>query len=176
MTERRGMEPADRAPEETGGDRLGLYRGAEGLITGTVVCAAAIAYGAAKSDTTGTLCVVILGTVTVYWLAHLHAETLGSALTHRHHPMLALRHALAATWPIAGVSVLPVGILLLAELLGAELRTAAWVALIATIGLLTAYSYMAGARSGLDARGRVVSAAAGAGLGILVALLKIALH
>ena len=176
MNERPGMEPADRTPEETGGDRLGLYRGAEGLITGTVVCTAAIAYGAAKSETTGTLCMVILGTVTVYWLAHLHAETLGSALTHRHHPMLALRHALAATWPIAGVSVLPVGILLLAELLGAELRTAAWIALIASIGLLTAYSYLAGARSGLNPRGRVVSAAAGAGLGILVALLKIALH
>ena len=68
------------------------------------------------------------------------------------------------------------GILLLAELLGAELRTAAWVALIATIGLLTVYSYMAGARSGLGTRGRVVSAGAGAGLGILVAMLKIALH
>jgi hypothetical protein len=73
--------------------------------------------------------------------------------------------------------VLPVGILLLAELLGgADLRTAAWIALIATIGLLTLYSYIAGARGGLDAWGRLVSAAAGAGLGSLVALLKVALH
>jgi hypothetical protein len=158
------------------GDPLGLYRGAEGLITGTVVCAAAIAYGAAKLDTTGTLCLAILGTVAVYWLAHLHAETLGSALTHRHHPMLALRHALVATWPIAGVSILPVGILLVAELFGADLRTAAWVALVATIGLLTVYSYVAGLRGGLDPWGRIASAAGGAVLGILVALLKIALH
>lgn len=172
-------EPTTRGsggdPPETG-DRLGLYRGAEGLITGTVVCAAAIAYGAGHLDTTGTLCLAILGTVTVYWLAHLHAETLGSALTHGHHPVLALRHALAATWPIAGVSILPVGILLAAELFGADLRTAAWIALIATIALLTGYSYLAGARGGLDARGRLVSAAAGAALGILVALLKVALH
>jgi hypothetical protein len=146
------------------------------LITGTVVCAAVIAYGAAKFDSTGRLCVAILGTVAVYWLAHLHAETIASALTHHHHPLVALRHALGETWPIAGVSVLPVGILLVAELFGAELRTAAWVALIATIGLLTAYSYLAGARGGLDTWGRIVSAAAGAGLGILVALLKIALH
>ncbi|MBO0843789.1 MAG: hypothetical protein J2P22_00020 [Nocardioides sp.] len=167
---------SDRGRPEEEGDRLGLYRGAEGLITGTVVCAAAIAYGAGHLDTTGTLCLAIIGTVAVYWLAHLHAETLGSALTHRHHPLLALRHALAATWPIAGVSVLPVGILLVAELFGAGLRTAAWVALIATIGLLTVYSYMAGARGGLDPRGRLLSAAAGAGLGILVALLKVALH
>jgi hypothetical protein len=163
-------------PGDEHGDPLGLYRGAEGLITGTVVCAAAIAYGAGHLDTTATLCLAIFGTVTVYWLAHLHAETLGSALTHGHHPVLALRHALFATWPIAGVSVLPVGILLLAELLGADLRTAAWIALIATIGLLTLYSYIAGARGGLDVWGRTVSAAAGAGLGILVALLKVALH
>ena len=122
------------------------------------------------------LCLAILGTVTVYWLAHLHAETLGSAVAHHHHPRVAFRHALGATWPIAGVSVLPVGILLVAELFGAELRTAGWVALIATIGLLTAYSYLAGARGGLDVRGRILSAAAGAGLGILVALFKVALH
>jgi hypothetical protein len=173
MSDRASRGSRDRVP---GPDRLGLYRGAEGLITGTVVCAAVIAYGAAKFDSTGGLCVAILGTVAVYWLAHLHAETLGSALTHHHHPLVALRHALVETWPIAGVSVLPVGILLVAELFGAELRTAAWVALIATIGLLTAYSYIAGARGGLDAWGRIVSAAAGAGLGVLVALLKIALH
>jgi hypothetical protein len=175
MSERPTRESGGRTLGEKG-DRLGLYRGAEGLITGTVVCAAAIAYGAGHLNTTATLCLAILGTVAVYWLAHLHAETIGSALTHRHHPMLALRHAMAATWLIAGVSVLPVGILLLAELFGAELRTAAWVALIATIGLLTVYSYLAGARGGLDRRGCLVSAAAGAGLGILVALLKVALH
>jgi hypothetical protein len=158
--------------------RLGmvLTGGAEGLITGTVVCAAAIAYGAGHVESTRTLCLVILGTVTVYWLAHLHAETLGSALTHGPHPLLAFRHALAETWLIAGVSALPVGILLVAELFGADLRTAAWVALVATIGLLTVYSYVAGLRGGLDPWGRIASAAGGAVLGILVALLKIALH
>jgi hypothetical protein len=158
------------------GDRLGVYQGAEGLITGTVVCAAAIAAGAGHLDSTATLCTAILGTVAVYWLAHLHAVTLGRALSEGHHPLRALRHALAATWWIAGVSVLPVGILVVAELFGADLRKAAWIALLATVGLLTFYSYVAGARGGLDRWGRLVSAAAGAGLGILVALLKVALH
>ena len=169
----RGSHRGEPTVEE---DRFGLYRGAEGLITGTVVCAAAIAYAAGHIDSTKTLCLAILGTVAVYWLAHLHAETLGSALTHGHHPLAALRHAVSATWLIAGVSVLPVGILLISELLGAELKTAAWIALIATIGLLTIYSYLAGARGGLDMGGRILSAAAGALLGILVALLKVALH
>jgi len=53
---------------------------------------------------------------------------------------------------------------------------AAWIALGATIVLLSVYSYLAGVRSGLGTGGRIASAAAGAGIGLLVALLKVALH
>ncbi|WP_406829871.1 hypothetical protein ABEG17_12785 [Pedococcus sp. KACC 23699] len=157
-------------------DRLGLLSGSEGVFTGTVVCAAVIAYGAGHLHSTGALCTAIFGTVLVYWLAHLHARTLSASITLGHHPLIALRLALAETWPIAGASVLPIVILLLAELGGARLRTAAWVALVATIVLLTGYSYLAGVRSGLSTWGRVASAAVGAGIGLLVALLKVALH
>jgi hypothetical protein len=160
----------------SGGDPLGLFTGGEGAIIGTVVCAAAIAYGAGKNQSTAELSLAIVGTVFVYWLAHVHAVTLGSSLTHRHHPVAAFRHALVQTAPILGASLVPLAVLLLGKLAGAELRAAAWAALIATIGLLTIYSYLAGARGGLDTGGRIASACAGAGIGILVALLKIALH
>jgi hypothetical protein len=162
--------------DKTGSDPLGLLSGAEGAITGTVVCAAVIAYAGGHVDSVVQLTVAIVGTVAVYWLAHLHAVTIANSLTHQHHPAAALRHAAAETWPIAGASVAPVAVLLVTTALGAELRTAAWTALIATIALLTAYSYLAGVRGGLEGWGRVGSAAAGAGLGILVALLKVALH
>jgi hypothetical protein len=157
-------------------DPLGLISGGEGILTGTVVCAAAIAYSAAHVDSSAQLSLVIFGTVVVYWLAHLHARTLGASVTHGHHPLAALRMAIGETWPIAGASVLPILVLLSAEVAGASLRTAAWTALIATIVLLTAYSYLAGVRSGLQTWGRVASAAVGAGIGILVALMKVALH
>ncbi len=157
-------------------DLLGLVRGGEGAITGTVVCAAAIAYSAGYQDTIGQLSLVILGTVAVYWIAHLHAVTIGSSLTHHHHPFAAVRHGLVETLPIAGASVVPLGVLLVSSVLGAELRTAAWVALGATIALLTLYSYLAGVRGGLGTAGRLASAAAGAGVGLLVVLLKVALH
>jgi hypothetical protein len=157
-------------------DRFGLARGGEGMITGTVVCAAVIAYGGGHAESVAHLTAAIIGTVAVYWLAHLHAVTIGRSLTHRHHPVMAFRHALVETWPVAGASVVPVAVLLVATLLGAELRTAAWTALVATIALLAAYSYLAGARGGLDTWGRVASAVAGAALGIIVALLKVALH
>lgn len=157
-------------------DRLGLIEGGEGLITGTVVCAAVIAYAAGTAGSTGELCLAIFGTVIVYWLAHLHATTVSLSVEHRHHPLAALRLALMRTWLVAGASVLPIAILLLAELAGAQLRTAAWIALIATVVLLTWYSYLAGARSGLGMGGRLASAAAGASLGLLVAVLKALLH
>jgi hypothetical protein len=157
-------------------DPLGLITGGEGVFTGTVVCAAAIAYGAAHLDSTAELSLAIFGTVLIYWVAHLHATTLGASLTHAHHPVLAFRLAFAETWPIAGASVLPIVVLLLAELAGASLRTAAWFALLATIVLLTSYSYLAGVRSGLGIWGRLASATIGAGIGLLVALLKLSLH
>jgi hypothetical protein len=157
-------------------DPLGLIRGGEGAITGTVVCAAAIAAGAGHFKSTAHLSAAILGTVAVYWIAHLHAVTIGSALTHGKHPLVAVRHALVETLPIAGASVVPLGVLLVGRLVGADLYVAAWSALLATIALLTIYSYLAGARGGLETAGRIASAVAGAGVGLLVVLLKVALH
>ncbi len=164
------------ASETARRDPLGLVRGGEGAITGTVVCAAAIAVGAGHTHTIGQLGLVILGTVAVYWTAHLHAVTIGSALARGHHPLVAVRHALVETLPIAGASVVPLAVLLVSTLLGASVYVAAWTALAATIALLTVYSYVAGARGGLDLPGRIAGAAAGAGVGLLVVLLKVALH
>jgi hypothetical protein len=165
------------SPHNQGGpDPLGLIARGEGVITGTVVCAAVIAYVGRDVDSVAQLTRAILGTVAVYWLAHLHAVAIGSTLAHRHHPSAALRHALGLTWPIAAASLVPVGVLLVTTLLGADLLAAAWAALLATIALLTAYSYIAGARGGLDIWGRIACAAGGASLGVLVALLKVALH
>jgi hypothetical protein len=163
-------------PEDTRRDPLGLRAGGEGTITGTVVCAAAIAYTAGHSDSVWDITLAIVGTVLVYWVAHLHAITIGSALTHRHHPFAAIRHGLRETWPILGASIVPVAVLLVTALLGAELSTSAWLALVTTIVLLTAYSYLAGLRGGLDRWGRIAAATAGAGVGLLVVLLKVGLH
>jgi len=170
------LESEDRSSAAPDLDRLGLISRSEGIITGTVVCAAVIAAGAGHFDSTAQLTLAILGAVFVYWLAHLHAETLGIALENGQHPLSALRVALVHTWPIAAASLVPVGILLLAELAGADLTNAAWTALLATIVLLAVYSYLAGRRGGLGLAASALSGAAGAGVGVLVAALKAALH
>ena len=157
-------------------DPLGFARGGEGAITGTVVCAAAIAGGAGHLESTGQLSLLIAGTVVIYWIAHLHAITIGSALNRHHHPVAAVRHAFWEALPILGVSLVPLGVLLAMRLLGASLSTGAWTALYSTIVLLAIYSYHAGARGGLSLPGRLTSALVGALVGLLVVILKALLH
>jgi len=150
--------------------------GGEGIITGTVVCAAVIAATAGHTESIAQLSGAIVGTILVYWLAHLHASAIGGAVSAGHHPFLAVRRAAAHTWTIAAASFLPLVILLVAHLAGADLSAAARIALWSTIVLLTAYSYLAGHRGGLGVGGSVACAVAGGSLGILVALMKAALH
>jgi hypothetical protein len=155
-------------------DALGMING-EGIITGTVVSAAVIAASVGHLAETR-LVIAILATAFIYWLAHLHARTLGDAVKHRTHPIDALKEALAETWPILAAALVPAIILIVTQLAGAEIRTAAWIAVIASTVLLTVYSFYAGRRGGLGLGGSLLSASVGAGLGILVILLKAGLH
>jgi positive regulator of sigma E activity len=155
-------------------DPLGMING-EGIITGTVVSAAVIAAAAGHLEETH-IVLAILGTAFIYWLAHLHARTLGDAVKHRTHPVDALKEALAETWPILAASLLPAVIMLVAQIVGAEIRRAAWIAVIGSTVLLAIYSFMAGRRGGLGLGGSLLSGAIGASLGILVIALKAGLH
>jgi positive regulator of sigma E activity len=147
----------------------------EGIITGTVVSATAIAATAGHMEETR-LVLAILGTAFIYWLAHLHARTLGDAVKHRTHPADALKAALAETWPILAAALVPAVIVLVSQLLGAKIQASAWIALIATTALLTIYSFLAGRRGGLSLGGSVLSACIGTLLGLLVIALKTSLH
>jgi hypothetical protein len=155
---------------------LRLFTGSESTIIGTVVCAAVIAYGVGHAESTAQLSVGIIATVGVYWIAHLHAVTIDNSLTHGHHPVLAARHALAETLPLAATSIVPLVVLLVTRIAGASLSTSAWTALFTTIALLAVYSYLAAAKGGLDTIGRITSAVVGAAIGGLIALMKVGLH
>jgi hypothetical protein len=172
MTRQKGRHEAPQVERER--DPLGMING-EGVITGTVVSTAVIAAAAGHLQEAH-LVIAILGTAFIYWLAHLHARTLGDSVKHRTHPVDAFKEALAETWPILAAASVPALILLVIQLIGIPLRTGAWIAVIASTVLLTIYSFFAGRRGGLGLRGSLVSAAVGAGLGILVIALKAGLH
>jgi len=155
-------------------DPLGMING-EGVITGTVVSAATIAAAAGHFEETR-LVLTVFGTAFIYWLAHLHARTLGDAVKHHEHPATVLRESLGETWPILAASVVPAVILIIVQLVGGTILAAAWTAVIASAALLTIYSFLAGQRGGLGPIGSLVSAALGALLGLLVIALKASLH
>ena len=69
-----GPHPADEVVVVVP-DRWGLLRGGEGLMNGTVVCAAVLAATAGHVDSTGQLSLALVATALVYWLAHLHAAS-----------------------------------------------------------------------------------------------------
>jgi hypothetical protein len=162
---------SDVKPER---DPLGMING-EGVITGTVVSAAVIAAAAGHLEDTH-LVITILGTAFIYWLAHLHARTLGDAVKHRTHPIDALKEALAETWPILAAALVPAVILIITQLAGMPIRTDAWIAIIASTVLLIVYSFFAGRRGGLGLGGSLISAAVGAVLGLMVIAMKAAMH
>jgi hypothetical protein len=172
MTSQEGRHAAPHMERDR--DPLGMING-EGIITGTVVSTAVIAAAAGHLAETH-LVIAILGTALIYWLAHLHARTLGDSVKHRTHPVEAFKEALAETWPILAAACVPAIILIVIQLLGIKLLTAAWIAVIASTVLLTIYSFFAGRRGGLNLPGSLLSAAIGAGLGLLVVLLKASLH
>src|SRR6187397_721913 len=136
MTTKSSHPEAELQPER---DPLGLING-EGVITGTIVSAAVIAASAGHLEESH-IVVAILGTAFIYWLAHLHARTLGDAVKHRTHPVDALKEALAETWPILAAALVPAVILIITQLLGVPIRTDAWIAIIASTVLLIVYSF-----------------------------------
>lgn len=153
-------------------DPLGLLEGGESVIVGTVVCGATIAAGVGHTSSIGQLAAAIAAAVVVYYLAHVHAAVLGSAVSRGHHPRDTLRRALRHSLPMLFASLLPLAALLVAALAGAEVRSAATVALVATTGLLVAYSWLAASRRDLGPWDRLASAAVGGGLGLLLVLVK----
>lgn len=157
-------------------DYFGFFGRSEAVITGTVVCSATIAAAAGHMDSIWQLAIAILGTTLIYWLAHVHATAIGHAVANRDRPTAALRYSLYLNAPVVLVSLLPLAILLFAALFDGDIGNAATVALVANIGLLTAYGYIAGRRGGLTTLGSVGSAATGTALGLLIILLKAVTH
>jgi hypothetical protein len=153
-------------------DPLGLLSGGEGVIIGTVVCGAVIATSAGKATNVAQLVAAIVASVTVYALAHVHAEVVGSAVSHGRHPKEALPIAVRRAVPMLLASLVPLLVLVVTAAFGATLRTSGLVALLATTGLLGLYSFLAAHRRGLDLVPGIISALAGCGLGVLLILLK----
>ena len=158
----------------TGLDRLRIVPVAP-AIYGLIVSSGVMA-SAGSSVSLLRVAVAVLVTVLVYWIAEQYAAVLaarldGRATTGRH-----MRASLREGWPMVEASYAPLLVLLAAWLLGASRTTAILSALIFTTALLFGFGWLAGRRSGLSGLGLLASALVGCGLGLVMIVLKVALH
>lgn len=144
-------------------------------IYGLIVSSAVMA-SAGPTVPLARLAVAVLITVLVYWVAEQYAAVLAARLNGRVTDHDQLRTSLRGGWPMVEASYAPLVVLLSAGLLGASRTAAILAALIFTTALLVVLGWLAGRRSGLTGLGLLVSAAVGGGLGLVMIVLKVALH
>jgi hypothetical protein len=169
-----GKGCAVRARRRTGLDRLGIPLVAP-AIYGVVVSSAVMA-SAGPAVPLLRLAVAVLVTVLVYWIAEQYAAVLAARLHGRVTTSRHVRTSLREGWPMVQASYAPLLVLLAAWLLGASRTAAVLSALIFTTALLFGLGWLAGRRSGLAGLGLLTSAMVGGGLGLIMIVLKVALH
>jgi hypothetical protein len=151
--------------ETAEGTAAGLY----GLIVGSSVLVTAHADTAYKLD------IIVVVTLTIYWVAERYARIIAERIHEGHRPAWhVVREQLTGGWEIISLTVLPLLALLLATALGAGLNLAILVALICSTVMLGAAGWYMGVR--LKPAERVVSTLVAATFGIVMIALKILLH
>jgi hypothetical protein len=141
-------------------------------IYGAIVTAAILDTAGGHVSTVA-LVVSVVVTLLVYWVAEEYAEVLGEQVEGGRLPSRSrIRGALAASWPMVSASFLPLIALVLAKLAGASDLTAANVALVAAVILLTLHGWLAGRAAKLDGWPLVFATSIAAALGVVMILLK----
>ena len=180
------MRAAPRSPQE-GADgprprwreRVGARWSAEaelahaihGIVVGSAVMVAASLHG-----TLVQVVVTVAVTLLVYWATERYAELLAAGARGTVPDRRSVATALGRGWPMLQSSYAPVVVLLVASVLGAELRGAVLAALCLSTVMLAGLGYNA-ARRAHAARAMALGwAGVSALLGVAIIVLKLALH
>jgi hypothetical protein len=164
--------PAPRDPDDEG-HRYNLGSGVYGLITVSVVIAAE----SASRETYGETVAAVVLALVLYWLAHSYSELLGWRIRMGERLTPAgLRWALQRELPILVGAAPPLIALLVAWAAGAALSTAIVIALWTAAAAILATELVAGMHADLSRRDLLIQVLVGAGLGVLILVLRLVLH
>ena len=154
-----------RATEE--GTAAGIY--------GIIVCASVMA--ASHARTAVAVDVAVLVTLVIYWGAERYARLVAQRIHDGHRPNRSqLRHQLTTGWEMVSATTVPLVVLVIVRLFGAELYVAILSALACSTVLLAAAGWEVGADEKLTRAERLVSAATAAAFGGALIVLKMLLH
>jgi hypothetical protein len=116
-------------------------------------------------------------TATLFWFAHAYAELLARRLELQEHLSVgAIRRALAHESAILRGAMVPLTVLVVGWIVGAQQQTAVTAALWAAVASLILFELVAGLRVHASARELVLEGGAGAAIGVAIIALKIVLH
>lgn len=159
------------SPQPTGDTQEATAAGIYGIIVSAAVMAAAHAPSAVATV------VAVLVTLIIYWAAERYARIVAERIHAGHRPSRqTVKEQLTSGWEMITASLLPLAVLVVARLLGADLRASVLWALVCSTVLLCVAGWHVGRQGRLSTAERLVSSAVAGVFGIGLILLKGLLH
>jgi uncharacterized protein YyaL (SSP411 family) len=144
-------------------------------VYGVIVSAAVMAASHAPSAVATVIAVLV--TLSIYWAAERYARIVAERIHEGHRPRWhTVRQQLTSGWEMITTSMLPLAVLVVVRLLGADLRAAVIWALVCSTVLLCMAGWHVGRRGRLTRLERFVSTAVAGVFGVGLILLKALLH
>ncbi len=147
------------------------------LLYGAVVAGSVLAISSAHAPSSGRVALVTVGVTVIYWLAHVYVDAIGNRFRDRDRHMGArIVESMRDSVEVLVGCVPPIVVFIVAKFLGADIATAALIALWFTVALLVvagaASAYLAGVRGWP----LVLESSISGFFGVLVIMLKYLVH
>jgi len=144
-------------------------------VYGVIVSAAVMAAAPAPSALATVIAVLV--TLTIYWAAERYSRIVAARIHQGHRPgRQVILQQLTGGWELVTTSFLPLAVLVVTRLLGADLRAAVIWALVCSTVLLCVAGWHIGRGGALTTPERFLSSAVAGIFGIALILLKALLH
>ncbi|PPL19957.1 hypothetical protein [Microterricola pindariensis] len=152
----------------------------ESAVYGVILVSAMVIVTGQKSDASIDVFLKVLGTVIVFWIAHIFAEVVGGFGATGGDDAVSVRkliaHGVQRSWGLLAAALIPLGVILLGTVGVLSDDAAVWAALWVDVVLLGVLGYLAVARRTRRQAPRVVGALLTAALGVGIMLLKAFIH
>ncbi len=170
------------APTAAGTRVGGIARSlvSESAVYGVILVSAMVIVTGQKSDASLDVFLKVLGTVLVFWIAHVFAEVVAGYGAVAGADSVSARtlvaHGVRRSWGLLAAALIPLGVILLGSVGVLSDDAAVWTALWLDVVLLGGLGYLAVARRSRRQGPRLVGALITAALGVAIMLLKVFIH
>jgi hypothetical protein len=174
MTRTGDVDAAGGTTREQRPDYTGAIYGS--LLAASVVVGAAVGAHDESDLRPLRLATLLVVTGLVFWLAHTYARLVGQRVRHSVLDPRAIRRVVRRESPLLEAALPPAAAALIFGLLGASNTAAAWAALVVAVAGQVGWATITTIRAGAGTRLVVLSAVVNLLLGLVIVLLKTALH